>query len=577
MSDTDKNSGFPEAEHTKEETSIKNNADYNQSEDDSTYWESGNWQSSYDSTKSQSNDNPNNQTRLLQKKGSIKRPIIATLIIVALLLATTATVYAFNSNLRNSIDLLRQSPREYYASIESKSIEGSVDKSMAYMNMNNSRANMALDVSANISYDKDTVGALLKGSMGMSISDLEALLGIPLDSIGLDMIVANNEREVYDKIGLKMNNVDIIFAELFMDYASKEMLMHLPDLSAAYLRQSLDVPEMDGFNFNNLQDITNYLSSDSAGKFIKRYTKMLIDEVKDVELTKGEQLKVGDLTVDVNLLSVSLYPETIYNMVTKALEEAKNDEYILGLLPHLNISKDEYKQKVDEGLSKIKQEFDDLDDKGEPFVMSVYVGMDGNIIGRRFEHEDSSLDAPAIGYFNLTVKDKGAYEFYISNDGDKIINVSGEHRINNKAYTGVATIEIALEDGSQNTSFDIEYQDIKTVLKDNILYNYGSINLSSYAMMGMEIAMDFDVKDEEQLATIKLMMGRSSLVTLETSTKHLNDFTIPKPDDNAEYYDLITESQAYFSTIDLQDFISKLSDRLGINLEGLFGSFLPFY
>ena len=96
-------------------------------------------------------------------------------------------------------------------------------------------------------------------------------------------------------------------------------------------------------------------------------------------------------------------------------------------------------------------------------------------------------------------------------------------------------------------------------------------------MMGMEIALEFDVKDDAQLSTLKLNMGKSSLVTLDMSTKYLKDFTIPKPDQNAITYDLLTDMDGYVSTIDIEGYISALSDRLGVDLQSLLGNFLPMY
>lgn len=596
MSDTSNNSGLPEQdqEYTRD-TSAQSTEQNSGSENGSTYWESDQIQNTYDTESPQSGSsqtdnyqNTNdlaydefkqNQYELQQKKNFGKKPIFAALILVILLLAGAATAYAFNGTLRNSLDLLLKSPKDYYAHVENKSLGSSVDKAIAYMNMNGTGKDMAIDVTAELSYDKNTVGAILQSYLGMTISDLESVIGMSLDSIGLDVVAATKEKEIYEKIGINLNSVDIITTELFMDYASKEMLIHLPDLSPAYLKQSLDMSEygVEDINVEAYSELSKLLSSKSTAEFIKRYSALITDEIKDVELSKGELLTVGDLTVESNVLTVHFNPETLQNISTRILEEAKNDKYIMDLLPLLSITKEDYHSNIDDALEHVKNSFKDMDPDSEPIVMNVYVGNDGNILGRKLLFKDSLQDNTTIGLFNVQQKDKGAYEFYITNDNDdNSINVTGSHTIDDGAYTGAATFTVP-GSGMQEMNFDIEYQNVKTTIKNNRVYTYGNINLSSYAMMGMELALEYDVKDDVQLAAIKLNMGKSSLVTMEVSTEYLDDFKIPEPNANADYYDTLTESDAYASSINIQEYISELSNRLGVDLEGLLGSFLPIY
>lgn len=587
MNDINNDSGLPEQK--KEQAANQ----YNGPEDESTYWESSEVQSSFEEQTGQPNSNnadhnqkvqdlsydefKNNQYEIQEKKKSRKKPFIAAIIVVVLLLATAATAYAFSDTVRNSIDILLKSPRDYYANIENKSIENSVDKSIAYMNMSKTNENTAIDVSATLAYDKDTVGAMLQSYAGMTISDVEALIGISLDSIGFDILAVENSNEGYQKIGLNLNSVDIISAELFTDCALEQMLIHVPDLSPAYLKQSLDMSlyGAESFDYDELSDTIKNLTSDSSGDFVKRYVKLITDQIEDVELNKKEQLTVGDIRVDSNLLTVYFYPETLKNISTKILEEAKNDEFILDLLPLFAVSKEEYQEAVDETITDLKQRLESLPQDKELMIMNVYVGSDGSILGRKLEIIDDLGDSSTLGLFNIKQNNEGAYDFYITNSSEDNIQVIGSHTKSDGAYSGSATFVI--NNGASPTEFDIEYDGIKTEVKNNRMYNYGSLSLSSYAMMGMEIAIEFDVKGDEQLAAINLNMGKSSLVTLNTSTKYLKNYTIPKPDKSSETYDMLTEIDSYYSTIDIEGYIATLSDRLGVDLKNLLGSLLPMY
>ena len=583
MSDSNNDFGNNSQEQT--DKLNQNTNPYSQSEDGSTYWESNEVQSSFDIQPGQSTNNTdfnqkvqdftydefkNNQYKLNQKKKPRKKIFVA-IIVVILLLGSAATAYGFSSTVRNSIDLLLKSPKDYYEHIENKSLESSMDKSSAFMNMNKAK-NSATNVTATLSYDKETVGAMLQSYLGMTISDFEASLGIPLDSVGFDIISANSEKEMYQKTGLELNNIDIISGEFFFDYVSKEMLLYFPELSAAYL--DLDMSELgeEDFDLEGFSDAMNKTTSDSTIELIKRYGRLITEEIKDVELTKKEQLTVGDITVEANLLTVSLYPETMKNILSSVLEEAKNDEYILNLLPLMEMTKEEYQAEIDDAILDAKNKFDGLPQDDKLMVMNVYVGSEGDILGRKITIAENN---DTLGFFYVEKNNKGEYEFFMNPDDENDIRLTGSHTKEKGAYTGGLTFRVS--DNTEPIEFDIEYEGLKLEHRNNHIYTYGSLSLSSYAMMGMEVVLELDVKDETQLATIKLNMGRTSLVALETSTKYLEDFTIPRPDKNADIYDALTESDEYALTMDIDAYISSLSDRLGVDLEDLLGGFLPMY
>lgn len=601
MNDIDNNSGYPEQdkEHTNEDISAQNTEQSNQSEGDSTYWESNQWNDPYETANKVDTDPANlnqgtpnvtyeefnsNQNKSPQKKSGAKKGFLAAAIILVVLLAGAAAAYAFSGTVRNSVALLLKSPRDYYAYIENKSIGSSADKMTAYMNMSGVNKDNATSVSAKLSYDKATVGAMLQGVTGMSISDLEASIGMSLDSIGFDVLSAKKDQETYGKIGLNLNNIDIISAELFMDFAAKEMFIHLPDLSPAYLKQSLDMEEYmsEDFSLESLNEFTALLSSEKTGEFIKRYTALITDQIKDVELSKGENIAVKDVSVKANLLTITLNYEDFSDILRTVLKEAKDDEYIMDLLRIFNISKEDYEEEIDYAL----EELDDMDNdpdftaayKDSKLVMKVYVGNDGNIIGRKLDIHNPEV-THTISFFNVEKNNKGAYKFnFHEEDWSTDITVTGSHSIDKDAYTGSAVVDIVSDDVEvPQLSFKLDYEGLKTVIKNDRIYSYGRMTLSSHAMMGMELAFEYDVKDDAQLVTLKLNMGSSSLVTLETSTKYLKDFVIPEPDKNAEVFDMTDEIDAYSYTIDTEKFISNLSQKLGVNLEDLLGNMLPFY
>lgn len=579
--------------YTYDNSSSQNTNQHKESNDNSTYWESNKIQNSYETLPAQNEDNNsynqepsnltnnefnNNPYQIEEKKRSKAKPVIASLIVVFILLAITASAYAINGTFRNSIDLLLKSPRDYYASIENRNIGNVVDKSIAYSNMSK-KESKPLKIAANLSYDKDTVGALLQESLGMTISDLETYLGIPLDSVGFDLVTAENDDGIYQNIALLLNSTAIISGEIFTDPASSEMLFHLPELSPAYLKQSMDTGEFaaQDLDLAGFSEAMNKLSSNDTGEAIKRYIKLIIDEIDDVDLKKNVMLTVGDLTVETNLLEVHFYPETLKNTITKVMAEIKKDEYILSYLPLFDITKDEFINRLDKDTEEALNRLDNLRQDEEIMSMKVYVGSDGTILGRSIDLINVHDKTITIAFSNLKHNNKEAYEFYINEDGkENGFHLMGNHSVKDKAYNGLMTIEL-LSNDNLPVEFEIEYENLRLKHNKGNINIYGSINLSSYTMMGMEALIELDVKDDIQYATLKLNMGRTSLVTIETSYEYIEDLTIPKPNKNADTFDILTESDKYVATINLEDYISVLSERLGVDLEGLAGFFLPFY
>lgn len=585
MEDMNNKSGHPEnTEYSYDETTSQNNTSYN-TEVGSTYWEMNQWQDSYETKEEeqsyesqnhydyQNNQIMANQNEPRQKKGSSKKLIIVPFAFVfVIILAASALAYAFSGKIQNALSLLTKSPKNYYTYIENRSAEKSVDKLTALFNMSSIGKNTAVETRAKLSYDKGTVGSILEITTGMSLDDLEALIGISLDSIGLNVLAALEGNETYEKIGINLNDEDIITAEVFIDNTTNDILTRIPDLSDAYLSLSMDMSEYKGLATLGFSELEELLKSERTGKFIKHYIKLITEEIQDVKLTKAESLTVGSLTVDANLLTVTIYPEDLLKITTKILEEAKNDEYIMDILSLLNLSKVEFNDVIDEALEEAKDYFAEFEEEDALILMDVYVSNDGSILGRRLDFPDA-----AIGSFYVEHNNKASYEYFIkSENSNSNIRITGSHSIKDKAYTGEAALDIFSQDSIMSAiSFEVLYEDVKTVVKNNRMYNYGQITLSSYLFNGMDLTLEQDVIDEQQLVTLKLNFGSSPLVTLESSSKYIDNFKIPAKDKNAEIYDAITEIDAYYSTLNLQEYLSELSGKLGINLNGLFGSFIP--
>lgn len=510
--------------------------------------------------------------------------LVAALIVLVLVLAAAGTAFAFKDKIKNALSLTAKSPEDYYASVEQEALNSSIDKMMAGMTEYDFSKGMAYDLSVDLTYDKATVNSLLQGTAGMTIEDLESYIGIPLDNLGFDMTVALDGSELYEEIGLRLNNIDLITAEIFMNTMKQQIFMRLPELSKAYLSMDMETLDSTGvdstaFDFEGYFEQLENLSSDKSADFLKRYIKIITDNMSDVELSKNEELEVDDITVKANLLTVTIDQDTMLDIASAVLKEAKKDDYIIDLLSIMGLTKAEYSEAIEEAEAELKRLKNEPSMDDQELIMEVYVDGAGNIIGRTISFEESGKSLGSLGYSYVGEGKNQEYEFYLEDEsGTTLLSVTGNQTKKDDAYTGMATLDInASSAGLGNLSFDLEYEDARSVVKNNRPFYYGKYTLSSLAMMGMEVVLDYNVKADVQNMALSVNMGRTPIVTLDMAMEYLDNFKIPTPSSSDEVYDALTESEYYLATMDIEKFINNLSSKLGIDLQSIVDNFMPYY
>ena len=509
------------------------------------------------------------------KKKSHKKTVAAAIVLV-LILGIAGTAFAFKDKILNALSIGSKSPQEYYASVEQQAMNESIDKLMA--STNKTGDDLVYHLTADLSYDKATLNSVLSGYAGMTIEDLESTIGIPLDSIGIDMTAALKDSTTYGKILLNLNKVDLISAEVIIDAVTQEMLMRIPELSPAYLKQSLmSKYGAESFNYEEYLNNLKGINPEDTADFLKRYSKIITSEIQEVELSKNEELTVGDTTETCNLLTVTIDEETLLDIVSAIIAEAKNDKFILDLLPAFDLSKDEYVSALENASDELKSSTNELTSDGK-IIMEVYVKKDGKIIGRKFSVKAEGDKVADFGYALASKGKQSEYELYIDDEyGTRVISVTGTQTEKDDAYTGEATLEINAEDaGYDSYSFDISYEDVKTESKNNQVFYYGKINVSSLLMIGMDVGLEYNVEGKVQHTRLSLNMGTASLVALDFTSEYLDDYKIPSTDSSAEVYD-IYDIEGYESTMDIDRLISDLSAKLGIDVQSIVDAYMPYY
>ncbi|MDF2537877.1 MAG: hypothetical protein K0S76_898 [Herbinix sp.] len=568
------------------------NQDTNEIKTENTYWENTN-QAQQDTATPQNEQVPGNTSHFYQidqqqmngSYPSMQQPnmtyvqppkrkshkgLAAGMVILILLLAIGGTAFAFRDTLANSYVLMTKSPAEYYAYVEKKAIDDSIKELTPYLNTNSTEG--AYQTSVDITYDRDSVNSLLQMATGMSLTDLEDSLGIQLNSLGIDMTTAAKDGIVYDNMGLRLNDIDLITFELFMNSVKQELMMRFPELSPAYIRQAL--PEYSAPTADYTEQLNQLLSEQSAD-FMKRYGFIIVDNMNIVELTKNVTVSTESLSVNSNKLTITLDNKSGSKLAEAILEEAQTDEFIMNLLPVLDITPVDYQAYITEARNNLKDIISNNTDNNV-IEMNVYVNTKGEIIGRDLTMKEDGATVGAFGYSNLNNKEYSEFNLHIEDeDGVTIVSGTGNQRKENGLSSGKMTLEIndPSSELMSNVSVDIDYENAKTEFKDNRPYLYGTYTFSSPLAMGIQLVVEMNTANDVQLCKLAVQMGASSLLTIDGKLKFLKDFTIPEVKTGEEIYEF-DDIGTYLFNSDIEAFISNLSDKLGVDLQGLLDTIL---
>ncbi|MFT4146398.1 MAG: hypothetical protein QM644_18295 [Mobilitalea sp.] len=510
-----------------------------------------------------------NGTNFPQPEKSGFRKIVPLVIVVALLLVGAVTAFAFKDTLMNSIAKATKSPAEYYAYVEKNAIDETLGEVVPLLKESEAQSekSFALDTKTEIKINEASLDTLLQNYLGVSLVDVESTLGLSLDSIGVDALIGKDDKYINENFTLSLNQIDLISAELIMSTAMDKILVRFPELSSDYLNISTEELAGEELTTPDYSKIMETFTADFVEQSIKKYSNLILDNISQATLKNNETLSLETISSDATLVTVTITDTDAKKILTSLLNAAKTDKDFINIASIYGLAEDVYQGYIDEALDGLKDQDNTL--LYENLVMQVYVDNKGKIIGRTFSEEGSG---EVIGYTYLEDSDYSEYEIFAKDDTIDYFTLEGSQRVKNEAYTGSATASVNTGEFGVPVSVDISYNDLKSVKKNNYAYQYGSINISSMDLFGVQLSINFDEKDNHQLSEIVVQMGAEPLVTLTTDSEYLNNYEASVPAEGATIYD-INDIDSYTSTIDLEAFINSLSDKLGIDIQSLLNSF----
>ena len=141
--------------------------------------------------------------------------IVLLLLILCIILMGGITAYNNKDLLINYYNLHTKSPAKYYTYLEQHELyrllssysKETIDHKKTY----------AYDISSNISIHRKELDATLDTVLGTNLTDIEKSLGISIQNLSLDLLLASNEYHFNKTVDINLNDTKLITAQLLFD------------------------------------------------------------------------------------------------------------------------------------------------------------------------------------------------------------------------------------------------------------------------------------------------------------------------------------------------------------------------
>lgn len=528
-----------------------------------------------------------------------KKPIVLIIVIIlAVLAAGSAAAYNFVPSVKNAVKMQLNDPEDYYLWVEEENMSDTIDAvSEAYGKMFKSQG-MEMELKADL--EKDAFNSLLsemtdpsgtglpftvpgnvsiKLSSGHDKNSASAVMTVSADDktlATLDMLENFEDGAYYYKVPelsdgvIKMNLSDIMAEAMQSEQITAENPMY-------GMMESLEAI------MKNPNSLEEYLSEKELNELLTKYSKIVFENLSNVDLKKGEKCEAGGLKTEYNALYADIDTGVAQAIAKDVLKEAKNDKTIIKLVEKFEITtEDEYKKAVDELLGQLG----DIGsiEGGKTFATLItYVDSKGVIQGRTLDIAE--LEGEEIGYLNVKDGKDISCEINFVADGEGISAVVNAAE-NGDKYSGDITVKVIsediVEDDASNptvtneTAFTVNFKDFETVNEDKGLYKGEfTIDLSAFDLGGFTLKLDSDGKQQSASTDITVNDTKYATITLSMKESDNTSFSSIDPA-SATIYNFTSdgaELQKYIESAKLEDFVKNIGSAFGMS-DDVINSFL---
>lgn len=517
-------------------------------------------------------------------KTNKKKPfaIIAAIIVVAI----CVTGFTARAQVTNFFKKTFSSPKSYYQYVEEKNLEAGKN---------------AIDTSYKDMYETITSGktaktATYKIELGQTMKTMLSMVGVDFSSLDSAEISATSQMKDnanYSQLTAAVNGATCITLNSYIDSKKKEGYMQIPELNKAYLDLSKAFESEEASEALSMVTSMNksFPEPKAVSDMYSTYTNVFIKNFTEVK--KGSAtVKVDGISQKCTKLTVTVSPDSIYNICNDFINEFSKDKTIKSIVE--NIDKDsyaEFEEAMKEAKTALKDSKDDfkstLKDAGFDAKMIVYVGADGNIIGRDLS---ISMDGDTVE-ISSKMPQKGkkfTYQMEVLFNGTSYGTLTGKGTRKGGKLNGKYSLSLNEEInpvpqylGTTEDLISIEVKDYdEDAAKDG--YPNGTITLQCKSVAAIaSYAIEFSAKSnkKESSSSITILCADDKLATLSVESKDSKALKNMKPSSDDAVVD-VTDTEAlttYTSEMDLDAFLSDLQEKSGVdfsNYATMFNSLL---
>lgn len=503
-------------------------------------------------------------------KKRVKIAIIAVAVAVLAIVGVAGTVNA--DRISHFIKKKTSSAEEYYRYVE-KENRDDVLKSFSASYDATSKKYTLQDQQKKTS---------VKVEVGDALKPMVSSFGI--ESLELEGNSKVKGKEVTGRAVFKANDKDALTCITYMNYQENKMYVQFPELTESYLDFS-NAFSQTGFNTNTMYAAMQDLPD---GKTIRNimttYSDIVYDNFSEVKMS-NDTLKVEKISEKCTRLEVKADAKTVYDMIEKAARTLENDKDIKSIIEKADKADTSAYADFQQSVREFYEEMSSLDDGDADDMdiqMEVYVDSKGTIIGRNFT---VSSDGDTITLNHRVPEDgkKFASEFSVAVNGVTYVTLSGsgERKSGKVNANYTVSMDESLNEDTKAVITDtkdmitLKVKDLdEKALADGIVkgeFTLSSDKIAPVALYSLQCKLDGDKNSSN--AEIKVMSGKTPMVTLKVASGKGEDPKVEQPTGAIEEFDATSESdlQRYTGEMDLIGFISKLQDNCGVDLSSLLG------
>ncbi|MBR6791695.1 MAG: hypothetical protein IKM49_01045, partial [Ruminococcus sp.] len=388
-------------------------------------------------------------------------------------------------------------------------------------------------------------------------------------SMGVDAQVKDNN--MVGSVYANLNDESLVTIDMAVDYENLACYYRIPELKEQWLGMDLSdamtqaqadaeyteiMDKITAFS-NNPADI---ISVKELDELITKYSTLWCSDVKNAELEKKKDVKIGDITVEYTVITAEIDGKTAYNMLESYVKTASEDKLLKEIVTErLEIcSGDEFDTVLDEALTSLEDEKESMTEDDTTIDLITYVDPKGVVRGVSLVDPEGTEvidyvigleDDDVYGELSLDLGEDGTYSAVLEAVKKK------------DAYTG----DIEVFAGS-DTLATVGFKDLE-VVDEKMGYVSGVVSLTLPEIDPIELNLSSDGKSQEISLALNIDGTDYGKFIITTSSEEIEKVEMPDVKDafmiDAETADL----EGYVTEDEAMTFVSDLLAKLGIDEE----------